>query len=102
MSDDQGCGATVAGAIAILAIIAALMFFPGRWADQNKAVRLLQDQGFTKILVVDRDIWWIDFKGGSGDDSALFTITATNPAGKTVTVHVFVGWPWKGATLRGY
>lgn len=80
----------------------ALMFFPGKWADQNKAVHLLQDQGFTHIEILNRDIWFIYFKGGSDDDAALFTIKATNPSGQSVTVHVLVGWPWKGATLRGY
>ena len=56
---------------------------------------------YADIKVVNQDYWWVLFKGGDEWDTAIFTIDAINPVGKNVTVEVYAGWPWKGATLRG-
>lgn len=85
--------------IAILCILLSCFFPTGIFVPESKAIKALQTQGFNKIKIVDRDVWFVRFKGGDRD-AVRFTATATNPAGKEVTVYVFSGWLFKGATIR--
>ena len=67
---------------------------------EDTAIRALETQGFSNIRIVDKGFLFVRFKGGGNDDNVKFTAYATNPAGENVTVCVFAGWPWKGATVR--
>ncbi|MBI2041896.1 MAG: hypothetical protein HYT20_02680 [Candidatus Nealsonbacteria bacterium] len=72
----------------------------GNLVDEDIAVKALKTQGFSDIMITDKDSWFVSFKGGGREDAVIFTALATNPAGKKVEVFVFAGWPWKGATIR--
>ena len=87
--------------VVVVVIILMLMIVPGLLADEGKAVRLLEESGYTDIKVKSRSFLLVSCQGGEKSDSAKFKIEATNPIGKRVTVNVYVGWPFKGATLRG-
>jgi len=100
----------VVGAIILFAVLVAVLVVAcfgigaccGTLTDSGKAVQLLRDLGYSDIQIIHRDTWFVDFKGGASEDNALYVIRATNPSGKEVTVQVFMGWPWKGATIRSY
>ena len=85
--------------ISIIVILFALFVPTGMWVPESRAVTALETQGFSDIRVIDKDIWFVGWKGGHGD-AVRFTASATNPIGKQVTVYVFAGWPFKGATIR--
>lgn len=86
---------------AFVAISALGMVACGSLASEDKAVSLLENQGFENVEIVERDVFFVSLKGCSEQDVALFTATGTNPIGKEVEVEVCVGWPFKGATMRG-
>lgn len=92
------------GAWVKLGLILAFLLFVtcvcGRFASENTANNLLQTSGFTNIRLVDRDPYFVGFKGCGKGDLAIFTYEATNPVGKNVNVSVCQGWPFKGATIR--
>lgn len=88
-------GIVVAG-ILILFII----FGRGLAVKEQTAIKAMNDQGFKNVQVIDHSWFFIGWRGGSDDDVARFTVKATNPAGEEVTMHVFSGWPFKGATVR--
>lgn len=72
----------------------------GMLVDEDVAIRALETQGFSDVKIVDRQVYFISCKGGGEGDDVRFTCLATNPAGQKVTVYVFAGWPFKGATVR--
>lgn len=72
----------------------------GSLADNSSAVKALEIQGFSNVKIVEKDWLFIPFKGGDKTDNVKFTTSATNPAGKTVTVCVYAAWPFKGETIR--
>ena len=96
-------GFTLLEALVVLAVVlvfAAALFPTGIFVNERIAVRALEDQGFSKVQVTDRAIWFIGFRGGEHSDAVRFTRTGLNPLGRRVTTHVFSGWLWKGATIR--
>ncbi len=72
----------------------------GKYVDEKVVYRAMDAQGFTNVRVLKRDTWWVSTLGGSESDDVRFTVEAINPIGKRVTVYVFAGWPYKGATIR--
>ncbi len=86
-------------AVIVLALGANLAC--GSLASEDRARSLVENQGFTNVVLEDRDNIFVQFKGCSKDDVALFTFNAINSAGRPVTVDVCSGWPFKGATIRG-
>lgn len=91
--------------VLVVLVIGALLLLllanpSGRMVPESKAVTTLETQGFTNVKIVDRDVYFITWKGGDKSDSVRFTARAINPAGKEVTVYVFSGWLFKGATIR--
>lgn len=96
-------GFTLIEVLMVFAIISLICFFAfptGMWVSEKKAITALETQGFSNIKITHRAIWFIEFRGGDKSDAVRFTATATNPAGKPVTVYVFSGWIFKGATIR--
>jgi hypothetical protein len=89
--------------IFMVVLIAALFGFGlrGSCVDDSQALRAVNTLGFTNAHVVDKSIWFVGFQGCDARDAALFAVQATNPVGKRVIVNVCVGWPFKGATVRG-
>lgn len=89
--------------LAFLAILFAVVAFSacrGCMVSEDVAVRALETNGFSDIKITDHDYFALVLRGGSTDDAARFTAEATNPVGKRVTVEVYTGWLFKGATIR--
>lgn len=82
------------------AVVVTVLVFGGLFVSEQAAVKALEDQGFNNVQVVDHAWFAIGFRGGGRGDAARFTAKAVNPAGKEVTIYVFVGWPFKGSTVR--
>ncbi|MEK7650302.1 MAG: hypothetical protein AAB364_00270 [Patescibacteria group bacterium] len=72
----------------------------GCTVSDQVAIKALETSGFSDIKIVDHSWFAIGVRGGSDSDAARFTAEATNPVGKRVTVEVFTGWLFKGATIR--
>lgn len=72
----------------------------GLFVDEQAAIKALDDAGYSNVEVVDRAWFAVPLRGGSESDAARFEARVTNPAGKKVTIYVFVGWPFKGSTVR--
>ena len=86
--------------IFILVIVLIPIVCRGSCVQESTAVRALEIQGFSDVEIVEHDWFLIGFRGGSGGDAARFKAQATNPIGKKVNIYVFLGWPFKGATVR--
>lgn len=86
--------------ILFLGCVVLACFPTGLFVDQDIAVRALESHGFTEVVVVDRATCFIALRGGEKSDSVRFTCRAINPAGQPVTMYVFSGWLFKGATIR--
>lgn len=86
--------------MAAVTFLTFVLCFAGRFANKNTAINLLTTSGFTKINLVDRTAVLAGLKGCGKGDLTIFTFKAINPAGKSVTVKVCQGWPFKGATIR--
>jgi hypothetical protein len=86
--------------IILLVLALALDGLPGSCVKDSTAVRALETQGYGNVTVIEKNTYFVGFRGGSGSDAAKFTCKAKNPAGKEVTVYVYSGWPFKGSTVR--
>ncbi len=71
----------------------------GIFVEPAKAVRALENQGFTEINIREKQVYFIGWRGCDQTDSARFVGTAKNPVGKVVPVSVCAG-VFKGATIR--
>ena len=69
-------------------------------ADPDRAVRAVETVGFTEAKVVNHGWLFVAFRG-CGSDAAIVRVKGTNPIGKEVELDVCLGWPFKGATIRG-
>jgi len=89
--------------VVIAVLIIAMLFvgiFGGMFVSEQVAIKALDDQGYSNIKITHHAWFLISLRGGDKRDAARFTAVATNPAGKTVTIYVFTGWLFKGATIR--
>lgn len=95
------------GLIVIAAIVGiifggGLFFWQGMYVSEDSVVEAIEKQGYTDVVVDDKDIFFVSSFGGEcGEkDDALFEVTATNALGKRVELIACAGWPWKGVTIR--
>jgi hypothetical protein len=72
----------------------------GFFVDDTKVNRLLAAQGFSDISITEKKMFFVQFRGCSEGDSAMYTVNATNPAGKKVEGITVCSGVWKGATIR--
>jgi len=84
-----------------LLLLVFAIFPKGIFVPEARATKILEEQGYSSINITRKDIWFIPLKGGDQMDVVRFTASALNPVNKPVTVYVFVGWPFKGTTVRG-
>ncbi len=102
----QTVGFVLLGTAIVWIVILALMWIfgfiniGGYLVPESKAISALQTQGFSNVKIVQRNCTFIGMRGGGSGDKVRFIAEATNPIGKKVTVYVFAGWPFKGATVR--
>ena len=82
--------------------IGGLIFWQGIYVSQENVVSAVEKQGYSEVVVNDKDVFFVSSWGGEcGDkDDALFEITAINPVGNKVEIIACSGWPWKGVTIR--
>lgn len=96
----------VGGTILVALFFAFLLSLPlaycarGFLVNDDIAVRALETAGYTDVQITEKAWFAIGFRGGEDSDAARFTAKAKNPSGKEVTVYVFSGWLFKGATIR--
>jgi hypothetical protein len=50
--------------------------------------------------VLDKNIFFVNWKGCSRGDDAQFDVKATNALDVDVDLVVCAGWPFKGVTIR--
>ncbi len=89
--------------VAMMIVVIVLLFLiaaRGLLVRENVAVKTLETQGFSSVKVLHRNWFLVGFRGGHQGDAVRFVCQAVNPAGHEVTVHVFAGWPFQGATVR--
>lgn len=87
------------GSLVILLLLATWLT-PGIWVSKNEAIRVLENQGYQKVTITDKDVTFITWSGCGNDDDAVFEASAVNARNQRVNVIVCAGWPFKGATVR--
>lgn len=85
---------------AVLGVAALASVGCGELASQSNAEQALTNLGFTRVHLRTRHVFAVEIQGCGKEDVAKFDFTATNPVGRTVSVSVCEGWPFKGATVR--
>lgn len=83
-------------------IVLGAICLTGCWTDDNEARKALDDQGFTNISITERGAVLAHFQGCGEDDGNWYHATATNPAGKQVSLLVCCGgaMSFKGCVVR--
>jgi hypothetical protein len=92
-------GWNIFGLVVLLVVLLLLSGTCGMMIDEKIIYEALETNGYSNIQIVDRQTYLVGCKGGDNDD-ARFECTAVNPKGENVTVYVFAGWLFKGATIR--
>lgn len=82
--------------IAILCCVS----FRGCFADPNRAVSMMEKNGFEDVEILNHGWLFPSFRG-CGADAAIVAVKAVNVRGERVNLDVCLGWPFKGATIRG-
>lgn len=93
----------VAIASSILAVIViATTMLACNGADNEQARHVLEDHGFSKVIVNESGVGFAAWHGCGESDGAWYETTADNPTGKRVnmTVCCGAGWSLKSCTVR--
>jgi len=98
---DMGRFASMMIAIVVTSVFIFAGVFRGVFVSETKAVNALTTAGYSDVVIVDKAWFCIGLRGGENSDAVRFKAKALNPAGKPAEVYVFIGWPFKGATIRG-
>jgi hypothetical protein len=86
--------------VAIFAVAILGTMGCGSLASQHEAETALTNQGFSRVHLTARHVFFVELRGCGKEDVAKFDFRAVNPAGRSVRVSVCEGWPFKGATIR--
>ncbi len=65
-----------------IAVIIGLSTLAGALVSSSKATNALENLGYTNVHIIDKSIWFIELRGCSKDDQALFVVEGTGPDGK--------------------
>ncbi len=87
-------------AVIVVVMLGVTWVWPGVWVEREKAISALATQGFTNIIIEDKDVTFLSMRGCGSGDAAAFQAKARNPLGAEVPVNVCCGWPLKGCTIR--
>ena len=79
---------------------ACAVWFPGSYVSDEKIVTAVENQGFSDVKILDKDVTFVSWRGCSKGDDAAFQVEATNSLGKRVPLTACAGWPFKGVTIR--
>jgi hypothetical protein len=59
--------------------------------DKEKAIKVLEYQGYSDINIVDKSWFMVGWRGCSNGDAVRFTVEAINPVGSKVKIYVCMG-----------
>ena len=97
---NQIIGLLAAGLVMLIAGAGTVTWlWRGVWVSKEKAILALENSGFKDIVILDKDVTFIEWRGCGSDDTAAFQARAVNANGRTVEVTVCSAWR-KGATVR--
>jgi len=92
---------TVLIIVIILSLVCFVLYiFGGLFVDEEIVYKAMRDAGYTEVQISERNNFFIILRGGDGGDAARFRVLAKNVRGEKVKVYVYVGWPFKNATIR--
>jgi len=86
--------------IVLMILAIALTGCFGACVSDDSVVTAVENQGYTDVEILDKDIVLVGWAGCSDDDAAAYEVKATNSLGKRVNLLVCAGWPFKGVTVR--
>jgi len=86
--------------IVLFLILVGLDATCGTCVSKESTVNAVEKQGYSNIEVLDKNVFFVSWRGCSGSDDAMFTMKATNSVGKDVEIMACAGWPFKGVTVR--
>jgi hypothetical protein len=84
----------------IIILVSLCVLGCGSLVEKSEAHNKLLAAGFTKPSCNDGDWLFPNYNGCSRDDDVAFKYSATNPAGKRVSVTVCASYWYKGTTIR--
>lgn len=87
--------------VLFFAVMVGMESCAGSLASEDKAVSLLETQGFSDVHRLERNNVFAPLHGCSKDDTTHYVFAATNAAGRKVHVQVCQGWPLRGPHIRG-
>lgn len=93
---------TLIGTVLLLLILqgTGAMKFQGFLVKEASAIKAASVNGLTEVKVIKRQCSFMKMRGGAHDDVVRFTVNGKNVRGDMVTMYVYSGWPFKGATVR--
>lgn len=97
MSMDDVFG--VAVTVFVVALL-ALEIFGGIFVGNDIAEETMKNNGFSDIKIIEKQWFFVGFRGCAGGDNAKFIVKAINSRNQPVELYVCAGWPFKGATIR--
>ncbi len=85
-----------------MCLLCLTIFWLGRGAfvGEGRAIQVLQAQGYSNIQIMDQAWFAVGNQGCDWDDAALFTVQATDSAGKPAEVYVCTGVFSDRSTIR--
>ena len=86
--------------ILFLSVILHNVLFGGLMVDEEVVIKCAETNGLSDISIQDKAWFLIGLRSGGHGDNVRFEMKTTNPTGDQVTIYVFSGWPFKGATIR--
>jgi len=81
-------------------VILVLLTVRGSCTRNEDAVYTAEVEGYSEVIVLDRDWFMVGFRGCDVEDAAKFEIKAVNVKGVKVEIIVCMGYPFKAGTVR--
>ncbi len=85
--------------LGVFGLVITFIFARGIYVSEARAVKTLETNGFTDIEIVNKDVFFISWRGCGDSDVAAFDAKAINPNGRLVDISTCHGF-LKGGTVR--
>ena len=72
----------------------------GAFVSKEKVAKAVEKQGYREVNVTSKHIFFVDWRGCSDSDDAMFNANTINSLDKRVDITICAGWPFKGVTVR--
>ena len=83
-----------------IVILVLMLAGCGTLIDDENVKKAVEKQGYSSVEILEKNIFFVDWRGCGDDDDAHFSMLATNARGNRVTISACAGWPFKGVTVR--